>query len=469
MLILPTLNIRQKTWTKNLKSSFKYICVHRDTNIPHLQYGLEKVIHSKGVHFLQNPQTKEFNFNPELQKITQPDKVNAKFHYIPASKDLKLMEMAQQNECKYFSSTSAVSSILARIHQMIMGRRIPNLGCSPDYEVMKHTFSTFLKTPCSAMLRKRGSVYGLDSEDHSKETILSKLGKSMELFLTQPKSTFESIISSKEQVPEDGFFYGKFNSFLFRAQLDCLSSGRVFDLKSRATLPIRLDVNNYKDYLPYKLSKLLGIYESFERERYDLIRASFLKHSFQVRIGNMDGIFVCYHNTDQVFGFQYFSKEEMDRTLFGSSAVGDMSFSLCVQILQNILDVAVGSQPNASQIRLLFVFHDQTPHVYVENVLEPEGNVFSSSLIHPSLKKRKISRIYLDFDSFLNGKKTQNLHQNLSDLKSWNMNLSLTRETSKSLPFEYYIQHKNIEKFRRIMQMPRPDSDTLLEIKKIIR
>lgn len=52
---------------------------------------------------------------------------------------------------------------------------------------------------------------------------------------------------------------------------------------------------------------------------YDLVRSGMLKYrcvalrtgnvadhpSLQARIGNMDGIFVAYHNTRRMFGFQY--------------------------------------------------------------------------------------------------------------------------------------------------------------------
>lgn len=38
-----------------------------------------------------------------------------------------------------------------------------------------------------------------------------------------------------------------------------------------------------------------------------MTRSAFLKYSMQVRIGNMDGIFVAYHNTARIFGFQYIS------------------------------------------------------------------------------------------------------------------------------------------------------------------
>ena len=36
-----------------------------------------------------------------------------------------------------------------------------------------------------------------------------------------------------------------------------------------------------------------------------MIRSTLLKYSMQARIGMMDGIFLAYHNTSRLFGFQY--------------------------------------------------------------------------------------------------------------------------------------------------------------------
>lgn len=42
-----------------------------------------------------------------------------------------------------------------------------------------------------------------------------------------------------------------------------------------------------------------------------------MKYNLQVRIGCMGGIFVAYHNTKEMFGFEYLSKEDLDQCLFG--------------------------------------------------------------------------------------------------------------------------------------------------------
>ena len=67
-----------------------------------------------------------------------------------------------------------------------------------------------------------------------------------------------------------------------RSQLDChdsrLPGTGVFDIKTRAVLPIRMDILNYEENSGYQIRSQYGIMESFEREYYDLIRSGFLKY-----------------------------------------------------------------------------------------------------------------------------------------------------------------------------------------------
>lgn len=67
---------------------------------------------------------------------------------------------------------------------------------------------------------------------------------------------------------------------------------------------------------------------------------------FQVRIGNMDGVIVAYHNTKQMFGFQYVPLEELDERLFGpGEGLGDRVFKGCVGIMENLGEEIVGCFP----------------------------------------------------------------------------------------------------------------------------
>ncbi len=56
-------------------------------------------------------------------------------------------------------------------------------------------------------------------------------------------------------------------------------------------------------YLDYPINNKRGRISSFEREYYDLIRGGFIKYAFQLKIGNMDGAFISYHNTKNIYGF----------------------------------------------------------------------------------------------------------------------------------------------------------------------
>jgi hypothetical protein len=59
----------------------------------------------------------------------------------------------------------------------------------------------------------------------------------------------------------------------------------------------------------------------------------------------MDGVFVAYHNTKRIFGFQYIPLSEMDARLFGESAAGDAVFEKCLLLLEVVLEEATRELP----------------------------------------------------------------------------------------------------------------------------
>jgi hypothetical protein len=82
----------------------------------------------------------------------------------------------------------------------------------------------------------------------------------------------------------------KAGKMFLRSQIDARGydeNGKpiVFELKTRATAPLRYDITNYIDYLDYEIVKAKGNHSSFEREFYDLIRGGFLKYIMQMKIG----------------------------------------------------------------------------------------------------------------------------------------------------------------------------------------
>jgi len=54
-------------------------------------------------------------------------------------------------------------------------------------------------------------------------------------------------------------------------------------------------------------------------------------------MGNMDGIFVAYHNVAKLFGFQYIPLEEMEECLHGEPGIGSAVFEKCVELMEVIM------------------------------------------------------------------------------------------------------------------------------------
>ena len=187
----------------------------------------------------------------------------------------------------------------------------------------------------------------------------------MEKMLTLPPAQMEKFrkdishtLKPHERGQPEAYHYTSSGTMLMRSQLDCndarLPGTGVFDLKTRACLAVRMNVERCEVGADYEIRFRTGIYNSFEREYYDMIRSAFLKYSLQVRIGNMDGIFVAYHNTKRIFGFQYISLEEMDIALHGSGHddIGRREFYFSVKLLNETLDRAVRQFPKRVRFSL---------------------------------------------------------------------------------------------------------------------
>lgn len=134
--------------------------------------------------------------------------------------------------------------------------------------------------------------------------VLMNLGHVIEYFLTHKKEDTAKLLSGEYAYNAKNYYrYAKVNNdLMLRSQIDCLGFDSnkkpyVFEIKSRACAPIRYDIENYELYKDYDINMKRGVYESFQREYFDLIRGGFLKYVMQVKIGRMDGAFIAYHNT----------------------------------------------------------------------------------------------------------------------------------------------------------------------------
>ncbi|KZT60109.1 Pet127-domain-containing protein [Calocera cornea HHB12733] len=375
-----------------------------EAEIPKLAHGLDRVLFNPGVYWLQDPHSRVYNFEPYLQKILPPDD----FAY-DRLMSFELWDLAEKHNRKYIGSTSGLTSIMSHIYWLISRwRPIDTRSLSADFAREPNSFGFGSRVPVSSRLVYKDGRYAMDPDKEwevvgKANSILMYLGTLMEKMLTMEPDTFSRL---RKAVPEtnprefhkrESYYYSKTSKFLMRSQLDChdarLPGTGTFDLKTRGVIPIRRDRLNYVENSGYLIKYSQGLFESFEREYYDMMRSAFLKYNFQVRIGNMDGIFVAYHNTAQIFGFQYIPRDEMDIRLFGSTDMADDAFHLIVGVLEAVLDTATDIFPN------------QTLRMTYET---PEGKHSMSVWVQPDewddkAGPRPIVRLEIQTQSFLDG------------------------------------------------------------------
>ncbi|KAG4435945.1 hypothetical protein IFR05_008565 [Cadophora sp. M221] len=350
--------------------------------VPKLSYGLERVLFNPGVYQLQDPRSRVFNFDPYLQTIMPVSEFdfNALKQYVTSSRDKNLIAKAISEKKKYTGSTSSTTSALAHFHFLLsQWREITFSNLSKMFPVEFKKFTTLQRGPVAIFLRWRDGAYAIDADkQYDTANILMSLGKSMEKLLTLPTEDFEKYrrsnsdqITEEERNASEEFHYTGIGDFLLRSQLDAhdsrLPGTGMFDLKTRAVVSIRMDTDSYEEGRGYEIRGQHGEWESFEREYYDMIRSAFLKYSLQVRMGRMDGIFVAYHNTERIFGFQYISLPEMDFALHGTTdtTLGDQEFKLSLDLLNRVLDRATAKYPKQSMRLLIETRPAETPFTYV--------------------------------------------------------------------------------------------------------
>jgi hypothetical protein len=96
--------------------------------------------------------------------------------------------------------------------------------------------------------------------------------------------------------------------------------------------------------LDYEIVKNKGRHSSYEREYYDLIRGGFLKYIMQLKIGQMQGALIAYHNTQKIFGFEYITLKDMEKRVFGCSEFSDVAFKSSLALVEKILDFVTDDQ-----------------------------------------------------------------------------------------------------------------------------
>ncbi|OQO04509.1 hypothetical protein B0A48_09431 [Cryoendolithus antarcticus] len=333
--------------------------------VPKLSFGLERVLFNPGVYQLQDPHSRVYNFDPYLQNIMPVDEFdfNALKEYKTSSKDNALSDLALAYGKKYIGSTSSMTSTLGHFHYLLSNWRDLNLDMlSVNFPAPPKTFTNINRAPTAIFLKWKNGTYAIDADkEFDSGNVLMMLGKSMEKLLTLSRSDYERYrksdpreIPTEERDAPEAFQYTTIGDFLMRSQLDAYDSRLpgtgMFDLKTRAVLPIRMDAGDYKPMLGYELTSLQGEYRSYEREYSDMLRSTMLKYMLQARMGRMDGIFLAYHNVQRIFGFQYLPMKEIDRAIHGQihPCLGDQEFKLSLAMLNKVLEMATAKFPERS-------------------------------------------------------------------------------------------------------------------------
>ncbi|KAJ5375456.1 hypothetical protein N7517_007462 [Penicillium concentricum] len=336
--------------------------------VPRVAFGLDRVLFNPGVYQLRDPRSLVYNFDPYLDQIMPVSEFDFDTlkPYVTSSKDVTACEMTKKHEKKYYGSSSSMTSVLSHFHYLLSAwRPVDTSKLTQSYGDPLRSFTRLLRAPTAMFLRynEKEDIYAIDADkEYDTANILMHLGKSMEKQLTLPKEKFEryrrsdanKITAEEEASVPESYHYSTIGKFLLRSQLDAydprLPGTGMFDLKTRAVVSIRMEPLEHKRGMGYEIRRRFGKWESYEREYFDMIRAAFLKYSLQVRVGRMDGIFVAYHNTERIFGFQYITLEEMDEALHGSSntELGDTEFELSLGLWEKILDKATERFPKKS-------------------------------------------------------------------------------------------------------------------------
>ncbi|KAK9767051.1 hypothetical protein K7432_003445 [Basidiobolus ranarum] len=454
-------------WTKTKAYPFVYEPAQAPlTEVAHLAHDLDRVLFNPGVHFLQDPRSKVYNFDPYLKNILPPSEFDfdALQPYITSSKDENLRRLAIQHGKKFVGSTSSTSHLLSHMYFLTTAFKPINASVlSSSFANEPRGYTRSMKLPASVCLRLKDGVYAIDADKSFDVTdgVLIVLGKSMEKMLTLPPNEFANFhkenswkIKDLKSTPEP-YHYAKVEDFLLRAQLDCQDPRlpkQTFDLKTRAAMPIRLDKYNYLNNSIYQIKKRYGLFESFEREYFDMIRSAFLKYSIQVRIGNMDGVFVCYHNTARVFGFQYISLDEMETRLFGNPTMGEQVFNMSIKLLGRILNTATEKYPNQSLLVTVDTKEtSQAMDVYVEAMNEEQGYSPSAEEtvralpVYKVKEDTKVSKWQINSYSMVNNRRVNGSFDVSSDgTDEWEFNYTL--KEIKSSPSELIRQYQSVRK-----------------------
>lgn len=427
-------------------------------NLPRLAPELLKVLQHRKVHLVLGDQDLQVHSTNVAHLF---DKEHHQNQFIPPSKDIKLLDLAIEKGKSYYSSTSSMTSALFQFYKLL-NHYVPSN--SARFQFLE--FSRLMKQlPTSLIMSKQANnTYSIQSDKSADyDTVLSQFGHTAEIMLSGPnintgdlkvleqdfQDRLKVIRDEKESknhkinkdhvkpnssVLPNVYNYSSYGKFLMRSQLDCynegLSGNGTFDLKSRAISHIRYDMGN-PDMTNIKYPNKLDVSGEFN----DLVRtAAMLKYSFQARIGQMDGIFVAYHNLNEFLGYRYFLLDYIDKIFFKNSKIAsfiaEKQFKFSLDILSDLFDQVRKDFPLNDNFRIVMKSTRKWPSKF---------NVLGVSVV--PLTEEQMKTMYAISDTY--GKKGGDIEKHKEAVELFNQ-ASASQVSNYSILIENWVNDEKL-------------------------
>jgi hypothetical protein len=157
----------------------------------------------------------------------------------------------------------------------------------------------------------------------------------------------------------------------------------------------------------------------------------------------MDGIFVAYHNTQEMFGFEYLSLETMEQDIFGNAVVPRQQFEMSISLLEKVVEAVI----------------DNLPHQDIELMISAPYNNKCNIYAIPKTRGPPIA-FALSLVSTTNGVYTTNPYEQTAD-DEWRIYYDLKKV--EFVEAVYLQQRKRIERLLTPLQRQSSFSDDLKE------
>jgi hypothetical protein len=94
-----------------------------DVEVASLSHGLSRVLFSPGVHWLQDPRSSVWNFDPALSTLPYPAQFDFEKlrPFVPPSRDKSLQKLLKIHKRKFAGSTSSMTGMLSHIWVALRG------------------------------------------------------------------------------------------------------------------------------------------------------------------------------------------------------------------------------------------------------------------------------------------------------------------------------------------------------------